>query len=93
MEIQHEQHPERGAFYIELDGTRAGEMTYRRQGDTVTILHTEVSDRLRGQSAGKRILEELVRWVRAQQLKVVAVCPFAKATFAKRPELQDVLAR
>ena len=93
MDVQHEQHPDHGAFYVELDGARAGEMTYRRAGDTITILHTEVSDRLRGQGAGRQLLDALVGWVREAHAKVVPVCPFAKATFEKTPALQDVLAK
>jgi hypothetical protein len=81
-----------GVFFIEQDGQRLARMTYRQQDDTVTIQHTEVSDALRGQGAGKRLLEELVQWARQGHLQVVPRCPFARATFARHPELRDVLA-
>jgi uncharacterized protein len=80
-----------GVFFIEKDGERLARMTYGRQDDVVTIQHTEVSDALRGQGVGKRLLEELVRWARQGQLQVVPRCPFARATFARHPELRDVL--
>jgi uncharacterized protein len=81
-----------GVLFIEKDGERLARMTYRQQDDTVTIQHTEVSDALRGQGAGKRLLEELVQWARQGHLQVVPRCPYARATFAKHPELRDVLA-
>jgi uncharacterized protein len=82
----------RGVFFIEKDGKRLAHMSYRREGTTVVIQHTEVSDALRGQGAGKRLLDEAVRWARTSQLRIVPQCPFARATFAKHPELRDVLA-
>ena len=59
LPIQHEQPAGtgHGVFFIEKDGERLARMTYRQQDDTVTIQHTEVSDALRGQGAGKRLLE------------------------------------
>jgi predicted GNAT family acetyltransferase len=85
----------RGAFTIEIDGKRLAEMTYTRAGrvgeDRIIIDHTAVDDQLRGTGAGKRLLQALVDWARATRTKVIPVCPFAKATFDKTPELQDVL--
>jgi predicted GNAT family acetyltransferase len=90
--VRHEDRDGKGAFFIEVDGTRAGEMVYRRDAaGHVVIQHTEVGDRLRGRGAGKRLLEEAVRWARASELRIVPQCPFARATFAKHPELGDVL--
>jgi predicted GNAT family acetyltransferase len=33
-----------------------------------------------------------VAWARAEGLKVIALCPFAKAMFERNASLQDVLA-
>jgi uncharacterized protein len=81
-----------GVFFIDKDGVRVAHMTYRREGDTVTIQHTEVSEVLRGQGAGKRLLDEVVRWARTGRLRIIPRCPFARAAFVKHPELRDVLA-
>jgi uncharacterized protein len=91
--VGHEQRETRGEFFIERDGARAGRLTYRREGaDTVVLVHTEVGEALRGQGAGLRLVNEAVRWARAEHLKIVPHCPFARATFEKHPELRDVLA-
>ena len=55
------------------------------------IEHTEVDESLKGQGIGIRLLEALVDYVRAEGIKVIPLCPFAKANFAKRSDLQDVL--
>ena len=93
MDVQHEENGSKGAFFVTKDGVRAGEMTYSRAGDTTIIIdHTQVSDALRGTGAGKKLLEAVVGWARAEELKVIPLCPFASSVFQKQPELRDVLA-
>jgi uncharacterized protein len=53
--------------------------------------HTEVDESLKGRGVGVKLLESSVEFVRNEGFKVIPLCPFAKATFKKRSELQDVL--
>ena len=93
LEVRHLPTPTRGAFVIERDGRRLAEMTYVRAGASRVIIdHTDVRDALRGEGAGMRLLEVAVEWARAEKLKVIATCPFAKAMLERNPALQDVLA-
>ncbi|HEU0035022.1 MAG TPA: GNAT family N-acetyltransferase [Kofleriaceae bacterium] len=93
LAIQQTDDGNQGMFFIEVDGQRAGEMTYTRQDDhTIVIEHTAVGDALKGQGAGKRMVERAVQWAREHEQKIIARCPFARATFDKNPELRDVLA-
>ena len=92
-EVRHVPAPPRGTFVIERDGRCLAEMTYVRAGATRVIIdHTQVDEALRGEGAGMRLLEAAVAWARAEQLKVIATCPFAKAMLERSPALQDVLA-
>jgi predicted GNAT family acetyltransferase len=91
-QIIHEQNSKGGGFYYELDGKRLGEMTYILAGESKLIIdNTEVDDSLKGQGVGKRILGQLVEYVRQHHIKVVPLCPFAKATLQRTPEWQDIL--
>jgi len=91
--VRHAASPTRGAFVIERDGQRLAEMTYVRAGaKRVIVDHTFVDDALRGEGAGRRILQAVVEWARAEQLLVIPVCPFAKAMFERDASIQDVLA-
>lgn len=93
LDIAHVHEGNEGAWTIELDGKRVGEMTYEDSGaDTITILHTEIGPELRGRGAGLKLVEAGVGWARANGKKVVAQCSFARATIEKHPELKDVLA-
>ena len=93
-EVRHEEAGQRGTFYLEGSGARTAAMTYSRAGEAMVLIdHTEVADSLRGQGAGRALLEAAVRWARANSLSIVPVCPFAKAQFAKDERLRDVLSR
>ncbi|MBN3583446.1 N-acetyltransferase [Algoriphagus aestuarii] len=92
MEIQHQYDGRKGSFFIEEGARRFAEMVYVMAGSKKMIIeHTEVDDSLQGQGIGAKLLEALVEYVRKEGIKVLPLCPFAKATFKKRPDLQDVL--
>jgi predicted GNAT family acetyltransferase len=92
LNIQHEHTEKGGSFYLETDGKRLAEMVYVMAGDKLMIIeHTDVDESLKGQGVGKQLQEQLVNYVRANQIKVMPLCPFAKATFSKMKEWQDVL--
>ena len=92
MDINHERSGHRGAFVIERDGKRLAEMTYTVAGSRVIIDHTTVDDALRGSGAGRQLVEAAVQWARAEDTKLLPLCPFAKSVFDKTPEYRDVLA-
>jgi predicted GNAT family acetyltransferase len=89
--IEHETLGAKGAFFIRQDGKRLGALTYSRSPSVTILDHTEVSDALRGTGAGRRLVAEAVRWARAEGIKLLPLCPFAKSVFDKTPEYADVL--
>ena len=90
--IQLEETGNKGSFFIEKEGVRAGEMTFSKAGDKMIIIdHTEVSDSLRGTGAGKAMVLKAVEWARENQLKIMPLCPFANSVFKRSPNLRDVL--
>ncbi len=92
MDIQRIEHGSKGAFIIKVNNERLAEMTYSKAGDSLIIIdHTEVSDALRGKGAGKQLVSAAVEYARANHLKILPLCPFAKAVFDKTPEFTDVL--
>ena len=76
----------RGAFVIEDTGERLAEMEISIAGDNLTVYHTEVSDKLKGQGVGSKLLERMVDYARANKLKIIPLCPFVHAQFKKYPE-------
>jgi predicted GNAT family acetyltransferase len=94
MPIRREQKGHRGAFYIDGEGRRLAALTFSAapDGRLVILEHTEVDESLRGQGIARRLVEAAVVWAREQQIRLVPVCPFAKAVFDREPSFSDVLA-
>ncbi|MGX9984769.1 GNAT family N-acetyltransferase [Chryseobacterium sp. POL2] len=93
MEIRQQNNEKNGMFEAFIDDRHAGEMTYTWAGtDKFIIDHTGVEESYNGMGVGKNLLLAVVDYARANHIKVIPLCPFAKATFNKNPNLQDVLA-
>jgi hypothetical protein len=91
-EIRHEEADGRGVFFIEREGQRLAEQTYRRTGpDRVIINHTEVQPKLQGLGIARSLLDATVAWARATGTRVAVTCPYSKAQFEKDPSIRDVL--
>lgn len=91
MEIKHLERGGRGAFFIKADNKRVAEMTYSRVGDkNIIIDHTAVDDSLRGKHVGEDLLDSAAAFARANDLKVMATCPFALAQLKKNRKYADV---
>ncbi|MHC0440481.1 GNAT family N-acetyltransferase [Flavobacterium sp. 3-210] len=92
MEIQQINDTRRGYFEAVEDGKQAGKMTYTWAGDSKFIIdHTEVSPEFNGKGVGKKLVMASVEYARANNLKIIPLCPFAKSVFDKVPEIHDVL--
>ena len=91
--IEHERSDHRGAFVWVQDGKRLAEMTYSVAGSRVIIDHTHVDDTLRGKDVGRQLVRAAVEWARAENHRLLPLCPFARSVFDKTPEFADVLAK
>lgn len=93
MEIKHLKSDKGGEFVIEENSNRSAEMTYTDHGEgKISIDHTFVESTLRGEGIAKDLVAEGVKFARKNNLKIIPLCPYAKATINKTPEFQDVLA-
>ena len=91
MEIQRDEHGRKGAFYIDENGEWIAELSYIKEGGIMTIDHTEIDEKLRGEGIGQDLVKAAVEYARENGLKINAVCPYAKKVIERTPEFQDVL--
>ena len=69
------------------------ELTFSKAGTSRIIIdHTRVPKELSGLGVGVALLERAVQDARRNGVRIVPLCPFAKAQIGKHPEWQDVLA-
>lgn len=92
-EIIHHNNEKSGDFEALFDGVHAGLMTYTWAGnDKFIIDHTEVEQAFGGKGIAKDMVFAAVAFARKHQFKIIPLCPFAKATFQRNSDIQDVLA-
>jgi uncharacterized protein len=92
MKIEQSDSEKKGTFKAMDDTVVAGELVYTWAGkDKFIIEHTEVDDAYAGRGIGKQLVMKAVEFARTQKVKILPLCPYAKALFDKLPEIHDVL--
>ena len=92
MLIQNRLTGNKGMFYVGQDGAILAEMVYSMPSpNKMVIEHTEVDDSLAGKGVGKQLVATAVEYARTHNIKIVPLCPFAKAILEKMSEWHDVL--
>ena len=93
MEIKHSETGRKGRFSVEDDGAHVGEIDYFRSAPgEITIYHTGVDEKFRGEGLGRDLVDAVVKYAREKGLKIVPKCHFAKKIMEETPEMHDVLA-
>ena len=64
--------------------------SYRRQPGRLVITYVEAPPALRGSGAAGRLMQGLLEHARAEGLKVMPLCPYARAWMQRHPEFKDV---
>jgi predicted GNAT family acetyltransferase len=73
-------------FELAVDGHLA-ELVYRRVGDRLVLLHTEVPDELEGRGLGGALVTAAIQRAAQQRLTVVPECPLARGWLERHPEV------
>jgi len=81
----------RGAFYIEEDNVKIGEMVVGISGTALTVYHTEVDPEMEGNGFAKQMLDKMVAYARENKLQVIPLCEYVHAQFKRHPaDYEDI---
>src|SRR6476620_577533 len=75
-----------GSFYIVEGDSQLGEMVISISGNNLTVYHTEVDPSAEGKGLAKKMLDEMVSYARANNLKVIPLCPYVNMQFKRHPD-------
>ena len=89
-DIRHEGGERQGAFFIEREGRRVAELTYRMMGADAMVDHTWVDPKLRGGGEARSLVAAAVEWARQEHMKLVPVCSYVRTVFDRTPGYADV---
>ena len=82
--------PGKSQFEMDTDAGLAF-ARYRREGATLTVLHTEVPRAIEGRGLGTRLVRGVLDVARARGDKVVPLCGFMRAFIARNPAYADLI--
>ena len=78
-------------FEATVDG-RLCRTDYRRVGDTLHMLHTEVPPQLEGRGIAATLVQAALDYAAGNNLKVVPSCSYVRAYMRRHPQTQALLA-
>jgi predicted GNAT family acetyltransferase len=70
----------------------AGSIRYTRDGEVVTLVHTEIDPAFEGQGLGSALVAGTLDDVRARGKRIRPICPFVVAYLRRHPEYADLVA-
>lgn len=80
-------------FELAIDGSpEVAAAYYRIRGDQIVLTHTIVPERFSGQGIGSQLARGVFDEIRASNRKVILICPFMSAFYARHPEYGDIVA-
>ena len=66
---------------------------YRRRGDTIFFIHTEVPRELEGKGVASKLVKAALDDARSQHLAVVPFCPFVAGYIRRHPNYKALVHR
>ncbi len=67
-------------------GGRLAELMYRRNGNRLVLIHTEVPVGLEGRGIGSRLVAAAIDRAARERMTVVPLCPFARGWLERHPD-------
>lgn len=83
--------PRLDRFEARSDGRVAGYVRYRRQGERVDLIHTEVLPQFEGRGIGGRLAAAVLDDARERGLSVIPTCPFITEYIEAHPAYADLV--
>jgi predicted GNAT family acetyltransferase len=79
-----------GRFKMQVDGQTAF-LQYRRRGDSIVFIHTEVPPTIAGHGIGSQLARAGLDYARDSGLQVTPLCPFVTAYIRAHPEYLNLV--
>ena len=90
MDIKHTNTDKNGIFEIFDNDKAIGELTYNKSFDNVIIAdHTYVDDEYRSMGIAKKLFDSFIEFVKTNDFKVIALCPYVKRKFDEDDSLSE----
>ena len=83
--------PTANRYEIHVDGEVAGFIDYKRAGNMLSLIHTEVDPRFEGRGLGSVLARGALDAARADGAAVLPFCPFVRRYLQRHAEYVDLV--
>ncbi len=90
LDLQHDEDGNR--YVLRSSGETVGLIEYRRDGDVLDLLHTEVLPAGQGKGIGTALVRQVLDDVRAHGNQIVPSCPFVARFVEEHADYVDLVA-
>jgi uncharacterized protein len=91
--ITKEAGPRHGRYVARIAGIEAeAELVFTHRGpQLISADHTSAPDAMRGTGVARALVDQLIADARASGFRIIPICPYVRAQYAKNPDWQDVM--
>ncbi|HBG58080.1 GNAT family N-acetyltransferase [Proteiniphilum sp. UBA1028] len=75
-----------GSFFIEKEGRQVAELDFEIKDNILNAYHTGVRPELEGQGIAGSLFDEMVKYARKNNYKVIPSCSYILAKFRRHPD-------
>jgi uncharacterized protein len=78
-------------FTITVDGQTVGIAAFEDRGNQRVFVHTEVDNAFQGRGLATILIEKAIKSTKADEPRIVAVCPMVAAFLGNHKEFDDIV--
>ena len=83
--------PEQSRYELRVAGELAGFLTYKRRGEQISLIHTEVEPAFQGRGLATHLARFSLDDARKRGLAVLPFCPYVNSWIRKHPGYEDLV--
>lgn len=81
-----------GRYELRIDGNVVSEADFSERPGAIVVPHVETVLRHRGNGYAAMLMDGVIDDLRGRSLKIVPLCPFARAHVEARPDADELIA-
>lgn len=82
---------EKDRIVLYVDGNEIGEITWFEENNKLIVDHTFVDPAYRGNNYARILVDEVVKFARSENKKIVPVCPYVDKVLSRDDNAKDIL--
>ncbi|WMN13060.1 GNAT family N-acetyltransferase [Marivirga salinae] len=91
MKIKIKENQHSGKLFVGEEENPKAEMEFTKESENlINVKHTKVSEDLKGQSVGRKLLDHVAEKARNEHFKIKADCSYVQHVFNKYDDYKDV---